>query len=511
MQELTNRVVFVMMHSRTRACDHPFGSGIPTLKRKHSEQVVRFANMMLDCLMRMPSFAARKGSKKSFPERRSLSAAFSAFAGAAAFVKIPRRVHDCFTTTFTKIDGKKILVVSSRVQYSPHQRVELVTRAPDRDKVITMFSHGHGIVYNGQLAMIRSLFSAVKTRLDRKRKRPAPGSPPDVLFNDTRKHRSQMAAFMSGLMVQVNPGYEVGAFDVPNTSSEDLTMVLGTELIDKEFLMPFSQLLGIYSASSWQREGVSVAQISDSAIVYPHYSVFLPTRTDYVQALLEAEIPSGLDVCFEVGIGCGVLSALLLNHGKVKRVVASDSNPRAINSAFETFSRLHLLESVELQHTDGFPKTNKEADLIICNPPWLPGKARTVMEESIYDYEHRMLKSFLQSAKRHLNEKGRVCLIMSNIAELLHLREPGFVSNLLEENGFEVEFQNSVESDEKRRNRRRKKKGLSVFKRSQPAVVDLESMKKKHADDAVMVSEPTVLKKLREKEIISVYILRPKN
>ena len=46
--------------------------------------------------------------------------------------------------------------------------------------------------------------------------------------------------------------------------------------------------------------------------------------------------------------------------------------------------------------------TTTKFDLIICNPPWIPGPAVTLLDQSVYDEESRFLQSFLMRAPNHL-------------------------------------------------------------------------------------------------------------
>jgi methylase of polypeptide subunit release factors len=80
----------------------------------------------------------------------------------------------------------------------------------------------------------------------------------------------------------------------------------------------------------------------------------------------------------------------------------------------------------------------KKADLIVCNPPWVPAKANTPIERSIYDPKSQMLKGFLTGAKARLNANGEAWLIMSNLAELIGLRSPDDLPHWIRQAGLTV-------------------------------------------------------------------------
>lgn len=59
----------------------------------------------------------------------------------------------------------------------------------------------------------------------------------------------------------------------------------------------------------------------------------------------------------------------------MQQVIATDLNPRALACAQENIQRLEL-PAIELQQADLFPTEQPLANLIVCNPPWLPAKPR---------------------------------------------------------------------------------------------------------------------------------------
>jgi methylase of polypeptide subunit release factors len=86
---------------------------------------------------------------------------------------------------------------------------------------------------------------------------------------------------------------------------------------------------------------------------------------------------------------------------------------------------------------DLFP-ADRSADLIVCNPPWLPAKPSSPVEYAVYDYQSQMLRGFLAGAKAHLNANGEVWLVMSNLAELLLLRPADALPAWIAQSGFKL-------------------------------------------------------------------------
>jgi methylase of polypeptide subunit release factors len=152
--------------------------------------------------------------------------------------------------------------------------------------------------------------------------------------------------------------------------------------------------------------------------IYPSYGVFSPVRGEYIQLVADAPLPDSA-LAFDIGVGTGVLSAVLVKRG-VKRVVGTDLDPRALACAKENIQRLGLSDRVELLQTDLFPQG--KAPLVVCNPPWLPARASAPIERAIYDENSAMLKGFLAGLAAHLTPKGEGWLILSDLAEHLGLR-----------------------------------------------------------------------------------------
>ena len=104
----------------------------------------------------------------------------------------------------------------------------------------------------------------------------------------------------------------------------------------------------------------------------------------------------------------------------IPRIIASDIDQRAIECAQANIVSLGLEKRIDLVQTDLFPPNM--ANLIICNPPWLPGEPSSSIENAVFDPNSKFLKGFLLGARNHLQGRGQVWLILSDLAEHLGLR-----------------------------------------------------------------------------------------
>jgi methylase of polypeptide subunit release factors len=75
---------------------------------------------------------------------------------------------------------------------------------------------------------------------------------------------------------------------------------------------------------------------------------------------------------------------------------------------------------VQVAQTAFFPEGR--ADLVICNPPWVPARPGSPLERGIYDENGGMLQGFLSGLAAHLTPEGEGWLILSDLAERLGLR-----------------------------------------------------------------------------------------
>ena len=133
----------------------------------------------------------------------------------------------------------------------------------------------------------------------------------------------------------------------------------------------------------------------------------------------DAPLPRGASLAFDIGVGTGVLSAVLAKRG-VQRVIATDQDQRALSCARENLALLGLDAQVELQVADLFPEGR--APLVVCNPPWVPARPSSPIEYAVYDPDSRMLRGFLAGLSAHLSPGGEGWLILSDLAEHLGLR-----------------------------------------------------------------------------------------
>src|SRR3546814_605688 len=123
------------------------------------------------------------------------------------------------------------------------------------------------------------------------------------------------------------------------------------------------------------------------------------------------------------------------NRG-VKQVIATEIDVRALACARENVARLNLANQVKVIEADLFPPG--KASLIVCNPPWLPARPSSSLEQAIYDADSRMLLGFLNGLAEHFEPGGEGWLILSDLAEHLGLRTREALLEAIDQAGLEV-------------------------------------------------------------------------
>src|SRR5690606_36330787 len=181
------------------------------------------------------------------------------------------------------------------------------------------------------------------------------------------------------------------------------------------------EILGVISAFEWHRKGIEVSALAGR--IHPAYGVFAPTRDEYIDLVAEAAWPPDADrpMVFDLGTGTGVLAVLLARRG-AREVVATDIIPRAVRCAVDNADRLGVADRVRVEEAELWPAAPERADVVVCNPPWIPGRPTSALEQGIYDPKSDMLHRYLGELAQHVTPQGEVWLILSDLAELLGLR-----------------------------------------------------------------------------------------
>ncbi len=293
------------------------------------------------------------------------------------------------------------------------------------DEALKRTRKGEALLYQGDFHNAKQLLTAMGRRLKRSG-RPAGAR---EAFAAERRLRGEEQKTLGRVLVELDARYRLLLRRAPEVARA-CEWAWGPA--PARTVTPLKTLLGVLGAEQWRLKGLEVPGLFGK--LEPHYGVYSPTRHEYVGLL--ADVDAHGKTVFDVGTGTGLLAFVLLQHGAA-RAVGSDVEPAAVACANANAERLGLAERFTAVERDGFP--DGQADLVVCNPPWIPEAPRTRLDRAVYDEGGAFLARFLAGLAAHLAPGGRGLLLMSNLPELLGLRPGGWLEAQLSASGLKVE------------------------------------------------------------------------
>jgi methylase of polypeptide subunit release factors len=352
------------------------------------------------------------------------------------------------------LDNQRIHWIENGEQRSAAWRSESGWPAPKKlvladdtmnaDTAYRLALEGTGLLWLGDFQNARQLLQALVRRIEHKggrAKRAKAAARPATLTEQFHRHRLaqlQRARTLAMVLIPFEADYTIPLRRAPEVK-EACSEAYGPG--SEPFVASLRELLGVIGAHEWRRKGVFIPVLDER--IHPWYGVFSPVRGEYVELVAQAPLPAGASnkLAFDIGAGTGVLSAVLAHRG-VEKVIATDMDERALGCARANVERLGLQGQVEVVKADLFPEGR--ARLVVCNPPWLPGKPSSAIEYAVYDPDSRMLRGFLAGLKDHLLDGGEGWLILSDLAEHLGLRSREQLLGWIAGAGLEVAGRHDV-------------------------------------------------------------------
>ena len=321
------------------------------------------------------------------------------------------------------------------------RRVVVADDTLSADTAYRLACEGTGLLWQGDFQNARMLLQALMRRVDRKPPKAAAKAAQKMAeataaeaFHLHRQAQAQRARVLSSLLIALEGDYAIDLRRAPDLR-QACTEAWGPATGERS-VASLRELLGLVGAHEWRKKGVEVPALgaAPNNRIHPYYGVFSPVRGEYVDLVAAAALPSKA-LAFDIGVGTGVLSALLVRRG-VQRVVATEQDPRALACARDNLQRLGVLAQVQLQSADLFPEGR--APRVVCNPPWVPARPSSPIEHAVYDEGSRMLRGFLTGLTAHLEPAGEGWLILSDLAEHLGLRSREQLLGWIAEAGLKV-------------------------------------------------------------------------
>ena len=324
------------------------------------------------------------------------------------------------------------------------RRMVLADDTTTADAAYRLACEGTGLLWQGDFHNARQMLQALARRTERKPKKSKNSEaniPPVQAFNLHRQALGQRARILAMVIVPLEGDYTIPLRRAPNLQ-QACTEAWGPAT-GQACMVSLRELLGVVGAHEWRKKGVEIAALGDAPRnrIHPHYGVFSPVRGEYVDLVAQTPIRD-TSLAFDIGVGTGVLSAVLAKRG-VRRIIATDQDPRALACARDNLQRLQRLDNVELLQTDLFPEG--QAPLVVCNPPWVPARPSSPIEHAVYDEGSRMLRGFLTGLRAHLSAQGEGWLILSDLAEHLGLRSRDELLDWISGAGLQVSGRHDIQ------------------------------------------------------------------
>ncbi len=293
---------------------------------------------------------------------------------------------------------------------------------------------GASLLYRGDFQNAKQLLQAITRKFDVKPIKPA--ATMLEAFHQHRARQIQRASITNKILIELKYGAcdLKRAPDVKEAVADALIINPKIDKIPEKLLLSLRELLGMNGAHEWHKKGVFIDALQ--ANIHAAYGVYSPIRGEYLELINQAPL-NNFKTAFDIGTGTGVIAAILVTRG-IKKVIATDNSIRALNCASDNIAKLDLKQYIEVEQANLFPAGHKKADLIVCNPPWLPAKANAPIEHAIYDPNSAMLRGFISGVKAHLNDDGEAWLVMSDLAEHLGLRQPEQLQAWIADAGLSV-------------------------------------------------------------------------
>ena len=146
-------------------------------------------------------------------------------------------------------------------------------------------------------------------------------------------------------------------------------------------------------------------------------SIYRPAEDSYllqrhVERLVEGSV-------LDMGTGSGIQAVAAAKKPEVRRVVAVDIDPDAVEAARSRAEDARVSQKMCFVDSDLFANVQGRFDWMIFNPPYLPSEAD--IEDETWDggeTGREITARFLEGAKEHLAPGGSILIIYSSEAEI---------------------------------------------------------------------------------------------
>ncbi len=251
-------------------------------------------------------------------------------------------------------------------------------------------------VWRGDFHNAKQVLAAMKKRLHKNSTRAADADI-QAAFHRHRMQQAQQSRLLGMLAVEERHGFNPRFAARTRCARRAERCVWAGQTI-RPFLLPLNQLLGFIGAHEWHKKGVDIPALGGKIRV-PFGRVF-PLRGEYLDLLMQAPLPESLPTRIRYRAPaaacsppCSPARGMPAHHRRRHQPARHRLPPAPICNGWG------WKDQVQIEAVDLFPAAR--ADLIVCNPPWLPAKPTSAIEAALYDPGSAMLrKAVLRRCRR---------------------------------------------------------------------------------------------------------------
>ncbi len=275
--------------------------------------------------------------------------------------------------------------------------------------------------YNDGISLLKDLHKHLKRKL------------PNTTFKEQQQYRSEYQRLSNLVLL------EIVDQKLCAKKSPDIGWLEKFYPENNHFFLTFPQIQGLNSAWQWYKNGISIPVLRNK--IHPYYGTYFPTRFEHLVLFDNwmKRYKGPKKTTIDVGVGCGILSLQMVQHG-FQKVFATDINPNAIIGLTEFMGTTKLSRKIELDFGHLFGKWDKQTELIVFNPPWLPQTHNgSGIDDAMY-YNTNLFPDFFAAAKKRLLPEGKLILLFSNLAQITKAAtEHPIETELAQGNRFKLE------------------------------------------------------------------------
>ena len=300
------------------------------------------------------------------------------------------------------------------------QELEVFNRYADAKETIKGLEAGIPVLVNGFYSNGMTLIREVQTHLRK--------TMPNKTFQEQRAYRAAYRKLSNLILIEVDHH----KLKVKKAPSIGWLAKLYPE--NKHFLLPFPQVQGMNSSWQWYQNGIMIPVLRNK--LHPYYGTYFPTRFDHLILFdnwlkrYEGAKKSAIDI----GVGSGVLSFQLVKHG-FQKVFATDTNPNAITGLRESMGETKMSRKIELANASLFGPFEKQTELIVFNPPWIPQDGELDSNDEAIYYKETLFPDFFEAAKKRLLPDGKLVIIFSNLSQITEVSKTHPIQEEIEKGG----------------------------------------------------------------------------